>query len=138
MNPSSAKLPPASLISARAAKLAGLGLVLTAFTGCATDDAMPFDSMVSASVESAPAAPRPATNRATFAVQAPPASRKEAILDRPSPRHVWVSGYWVLSDGKYDWVAGRWELPPRGKDTWVAPRWQRRDNGYAFSEGFWR
>jgi hypothetical protein len=69
---------------------------------------------------------------------APPALRKEVIVERPSPRHVWVAGYWVWHSNKHDWVAGHWEVPPRGKTAWVEARWDRRGDSFVFIEGFWR
>lgn len=137
MNPSSNRRPRSFFIAANAAKIAGLGLVLGSFAGCATDDSGPLGTLVNASVESSPVAPRAAATEVVVP-QAPPASKREAIMDRPSPMHVWVTGYWVWKDSKYEWLAGHWELPPRGTDSWVAPRWEKRGEGYAFSEGFWR
>ncbi len=90
---------------------------------------------MNASVESSPVAPRAA---AVTVQQAPPAAKKEAIIDRPTPRHVWVTGYWVWKDSKYEWLTGHWELPPRGTESWVAPRWEQHGDSYTFSEGFWR
>jgi hypothetical protein len=70
---------------------------------------------------------------------APPPPRHEVIIerDRPSKDHVWVAGYWAARGGRQEWVAGHWELPPRGRTVWVAPRWEKRDRGYVFIEGSW-
>ena len=69
---------------------------------------------------------------------APPQPRVEVIVSRPSPRHVWLPGYWTWRGGQHVWVEGRWELPPRGHTVWVAPRWEARGSGHVFIEGFWR
>jgi hypothetical protein len=69
---------------------------------------------------------------------APPAPRHEMRGPRPSPHHVWIDGYWASHGGRTVWVAGRWELPPRGHTAWVAPRWESRGGGYVFIEGGWR
>lgn len=68
----------------------------------------------------------------------PPAPRVEVIVSRPSPRHVWLPGYWTWHGGRHVWVDGRWELPPHGHTVWVAPRWEVRGSGHVFIEGFWR
>jgi hypothetical protein len=57
---------------------------------------------------------------------------------RPSPRHVWVSGYHRWDGRAYVWEPGRWEVPPRAHAVWVAPRWRHRHDGYVFVEGRWR
>ena len=44
---------------------------------------------------------------------APPPMRAEVRPMAPSPRHVWVGGYWGFEGGRHAWVGGRWELPPQ-------------------------
>ena len=127
MNPSLLSSPRARFTIVNTLALAGVGLALVSFTGCATS--------VGASTSEFSGAPRHA---AIVVQQAPPASLKESILDRPSPRYVWVTGYWAWKNDKYQWSAGHWELPPPGTDSWVAPRWEKSGEGYTFSEGFWR
>jgi hypothetical protein len=39
----------------------------------------------------------------------PPAPRGEVRPPAPGIDHVWQSGYWVLVNGQYEWVPGRWE-----------------------------
>jgi hypothetical protein len=119
-------------------RLAGLGLALGLFAGCANDDAIPLIGMSDPTPELATTAPRTAKPTAIVVRQAPPPSPRESIMDRPSVRHVWVTGYWVWQDDKYQWTAGHWEMPPRGMDSWVAPRWEKKGDGYVLSEGFWR
>src|SRR6478672_7023287 len=43
---------------------------------------------------------------------APPAARVEVRVAAPSPRHVWIPGYWEWQGGRHVWIVGRWELPP--------------------------
>lgn len=124
-------------VAARTAALLGLGFALGALTGCLNDDSLPLVSLSNSTGELATAAPT-AKTKAVIVQQAPPASLKESIFDRPSPRHLWVAGYWTWQQDKYQWTAGHWEMPPAGMDTWVAPRWEKRAEGYTFSEGFWR
>ena len=86
------------------------------------------------------AAPAPApTGRDVIIVkEAPPPPRSETPPPPPSASYSWVPGYWTVRDGRQEWVAGRWEMPPRTDATWVAPRWERRGNDYVFIEGYWR
>lgn len=70
--------------------------------------------------------------------QAPPPPMREYIIERPSPRHVWISGYWGWRAGRHVWMGGHWDLPPRERVEWVEPRWERRSNGYVLVEGLWR
>ncbi len=69
---------------------------------------------------------------------APPPPEREIIVDRPSPAHVWIGGYWGYRAGKHVWISGRWDLPPRQSVVWVAPHWARRGHGYVFIPGCWR
>src|SRR5262252_1926087 len=70
----------------------------------------------------------------------PPAPRSVAIVGHaPTPRHIWVPGYYKGVNGRYVWVPGRWVIPPRPGVIWVAPRWVLRPGvGYVFVAGVWR
>lgn len=68
----------------------------------------------------------------------PPAPQREIIPERPSGAHVWLPGYWNWQDGRYAWVTGHWEVPPRSQAVWVAPRWEQRGARYVFVSGYWR
>ncbi|HYT23789.1 MAG TPA: hypothetical protein VEW05_26560 [Candidatus Polarisedimenticolia bacterium] len=68
----------------------------------------------------------------------PPVSIHEERVVRPSPRHVWVTGYHRWDGHAYVWERGRWEVPPRERAVWVAPRWRHRHDGYVFVDGRWR
>jgi hypothetical protein len=70
--------------------------------------------------------------------QAPPAIRVEAIVARPSPRHVWVQGYWVWSADTYVWTPGVWMLPPEPAAVWVTPRFETRSGVNIFISGYWK
>jgi YXWGXW repeat-containing protein len=82
----------------------------------------------------------PSMNQAgqVIVTQAPPAMQQEPVLEQPSPRHVWIPGYWTYRDNRYVWIAGRWELPPTTGAVWIAPRWEREGNGYRYYEGYWK
>ena len=88
--------------------------------------------------ESSSGTPEAAETAATVVAEPPPPPNREIIVERPSPAHVWISGYWSWRAGRHLWVAGRWELPPRERAVWVQPRWERRGGGYVFVAGYWR
>jgi hypothetical protein len=69
---------------------------------------------------------------------APPPPREEFVIERPSPHHVWISGYWHWAGHRYVWVRGHWVRPPRAGVVWVAPHFEHRPGGSVFIGGFWR
>ena len=69
---------------------------------------------------------------------APPRLVVESRGPRPSPTHVWISGYHRWDGNAYVWTAGRWEQPPHPGNRWVAHRWVHRNGGYVMVEGHWR
>src|SRR6476659_3010147 len=74
-----------------------------------------------------------------FIKTAPPRPVSVAVVGKaPSPRHVWIPGYYNGVGGRYVWVPGRWMVPPRAGVVWVAPRWAPRNGGYVFVQGHWR
>jgi hypothetical protein len=68
----------------------------------------------------------------------PPRMVVERRGPRPSPNHVWISGYHNWDGQRYVWTSGRWEQPPRAHARWVAHRWVHRNGGYVLVEGQWR
>ncbi len=68
----------------------------------------------------------------------PPVAIVENYGERPSPNHVWVSGYHRWDGNAYQWQAGRWELPPKPHQVWVAHHYVRRNGGWVLVEGHWR
>jgi hypothetical protein len=54
---------------------------------------------------------------AFYANTPPPALRFEQRGVAPGPGYVWIDGYWGYSGGRYAWVAGRWDRPPRLRRT---------------------
>jgi hypothetical protein len=73
----------------------------------------------------------------TIVTEAPPALQSEVVLAQPSPKHLWLAGYWTWRDQRYEWMAGHWELPPNSRSVWMVPRWEQRGNAYKFYEGYW-
>jgi hypothetical protein len=70
-------------------------------------------------------------------MQAPPAVQVETPPSRPSSSHVWVTGYWTWRNNQYQWMAGKWEIPPRMGAVWIPPRWQQEGASWRFFEGYW-
>jgi hypothetical protein len=68
----------------------------------------------------------------------PPRPYREVIVARPSPRHVWVPGYYRYHNARYVWAPGYWAMPPRPHAVWVPAYWQHRPGGYFFVDGYWR
>jgi len=83
-------------------------------------------------------APPPAAE--VVATTPPPPPPREVIVerDRPSRSHIWISGTWRWQGGRYVWIPGHWELPPRHHAVYVEPRWERRGGSYVYVQGFWR
>jgi hypothetical protein len=55
---------------------------------------------------------------------------------RPSPRHVWVPGYWGWRGGARVWVGGAWLLPQTNWG-WIAPHWQWNGVTWVWAQGYW-
>lgn len=68
----------------------------------------------------------------------PPPPRREVVVVRPSPRHVWVPGYYRYQGNRYAWTSGRWMAPPRARAVWVPGYWAPRRGGYVWVGGYWR
>ena len=80
----------------------------------------------------------PASAQISFNVTvAPPALRVETRTAQPSPRHVWVSGYWQFSGGQYVWTPGRWDTPAQAGATWQAASWSQVGGRWVFTPGRW-
>ena len=73
----------------------------------------------------------------TIVTVAPPALQTEVVLAQPSPKYVWLAGFWSWRNDRYEWIAGHWQLPPSSSAVWVAPRWEQQGNAYKFTEGYW-
>ena len=68
----------------------------------------------------------------------PPAARVEVRGVAPSPRHVWVGGYWRWNGSAHVWVAGGWYVPPRHRAVWVDGHWRKVPGGWDWVSGHWR
>lgn len=73
----------------------------------------------------APRGAHPA-NDAQVVPYPPPPAKVEELPPQPSPRCVWVDGYWDFSS-RWEWQAGEWVVPdPKCR---LAPVEQRRQGG---------
>jgi hypothetical protein len=59
----------------------------------------------------------------------PPVARVEVVPIRPSPRHVWIRGYWGWDGYHHVWVPGRYVLVRRGY-FYREPRWEAAGRGH--------
>jgi len=66
----------------------------------------------------------------------PPPARVEVIPARPSPRHVWVHGYWAWQGHHHAWVPGHYVVARPGF-VYAEPRWEQRGHGYRYHRGGW-
>ena len=68
----------------------------------------------------------------------PPPPPREVYVRRPSPRHVYVPGYYQWQRNQYVWAPGYWAVPPRPRAAWVPGYWAPRHGNYIFIQGYWR
>ena len=104
----------------RAVRLgAALGLVFTARFLAAAEAAFP-------AIPDAPTVPMAPTLPDAAIIREPlqPAASQEIIEERPTSQHVWVSGHWRWQEGRYAWIGGRWDLPPRANVVGVRRTFQ--------------
>jgi hypothetical protein len=67
----------------------------------------------------------------------PPALRTEMRPVAPSPRHIWIRGYWGWQDGRHVWMGGHWDEPPAPGRVWVDARWANENGEWVFHPGYW-
>ena len=73
-----------------------------------------------------------------FVATGPPDPPDEVIVVAPSPRYVWVPGYYSYRSGTYIWVKGSYQIPPRGRTRYVQGQWQKTPKGYKRGKGHWK
>lgn len=68
--------------------------------------------------------------------QPPPPVVIETRPYPPAPHAVWIDGHWEWTGRRYVWVAGFWEMRPRGH--WAPGHWRTVPGGWAWAPGGWR
>ena len=68
----------------------------------------------------------------------PPVPPDEVIVVAPSPRYVWVPGYYAYNSGAYVWIQGSYQLPPRGRSGYTQGEWMKTPKGYKRGKGHWK
>lgn len=68
----------------------------------------------------------------------PPLQGGDVMTAAPTPNAIWVPGYWSYDGRGYNWMAGKWEIPPPTARTYVAAHWQYRDGTYVFMQPYWQ
>ena len=142
------RLSPSQRSVSAVIRLGSLCFAIAALSGCVVEETQRRPRRSTVIVEETPpplppqviVADTPPPDQVMVVQEAPPPPREEIIIERerPSPRHVWINGYWGWREGRQAWVGGHWELPPREHVVWVEPRWDHRANGYVFVAGSWR
>ena len=79
-----------------------------------------------------------AANAQVYVRIGPPAPRVERRPLAPTPRHVWVDGFYRWNGRAYVWAPGYWVVPPRSQARWVPGHWAHHSRGYYWIEGHWR
>ena len=69
---------------------------------------------------------------------APPPPQVEVQGAAPSPRHMWVPGYWHWYGGRHVWQPGHWAEPPQPGMTYEPAKWENRNGHWIFIDGRWR
>jgi hypothetical protein len=81
-------------------------------------------------------APPPAE---VIVVRQPLPPRVVEVVPAPQPGMIWISGYYAPRGGRWEWVRGHYERPPRQGAVWVPPHHNERGSDRVeFSMGFWR
>ncbi len=68
----------------------------------------------------------------------PPAPVADVVTAAPASNALWIPGFWSFDGQRYAWVAGHWEIPPPMAQAYVVAHWERRPEGYAFVQSYWR
>ncbi len=68
----------------------------------------------------------------------PPPARYGAVGYAPGPGYVWCDGYYDWRGGRWFWVNGFWNRPPRARAVWIPAFWEPHGRGYKFHRGKWR
>ncbi|MGH9591888.1 MAG: YXWGXW repeat-containing protein [Bryobacteraceae bacterium] len=86
----------------------------------------------------APPPPSPVVVREAADGAEPPPVIIEDVAPAPGPEYAWVAGSWIWRHHHWEWVGGRWVVPPHRGAVWVEGRWDRRGGRAIWIEGSWR
>ncbi len=96
--------------------------------------------LASPASQAAPAAPSGAKaieGGPTLHISAgPPTNNSDVKLPAPSPKHVWLPGFWEYQAGHHVWIKGRWE-PARDGMVYLASQWSYQGHLWTFYPGKW-
>lgn len=67
----------------------------------------------------------------------PPAPRAETPPPPPSPRHVWIPGFWAWQNQAYNWQDGHYEQPEYDGCQYRPAHWVGRGLFWRFVPGRW-
>ena len=74
-----------------------------------------------------------------YEVRVPPPHPRAGVMGyAPGPGYVWCDGYWDLRGGRWFWMNGSWQRPPRARAVWVPGYWEPHGRGHRFHSGRWR
>lgn len=66
----------------------------------------------------------------------PPAARAETKPVSPDPKYAWVPGHYIPVKGEWQWVAGKWAMPPTVESVWIQGSYDAKTKRW--SEGHWQ
>jgi hypothetical protein len=89
-------------------------------------------------VRPAPAAVIYTEPQEVVVTEMPPAPVAEYIGPAPGPGVIWIGGYYHWSGGRWVWLRGHYEHPPRPGARWIAPRYEVRGGTRVYVRGYWR
>ena len=66
----------------------------------------------------------------------PPKPLAETKPAAPGPKYIWVAGHYIPVKGQWQWVAGRWSMPPTVESVWIQGTYDATTKHW--SEGHWQ
>jgi hypothetical protein len=66
----------------------------------------------------------------------PPPARAETKPASPDPKYAWVAGHYIPVKGEWQWVAGKWAMPPTVESVWIQGSYDAKTKRW--SEGHWQ
>ena len=66
----------------------------------------------------------------------PPEPREETKTTAPGSNYVWKPGHWAPAEGKWEWIAGEWAVPPTSISVWIEGKYDEKEKRWA--PGYWQ